>query len=133
MKLDPHPREHASFPGLGSASTPAEVLLGRRLQPRPRSQELLSSGAAAGPAGRRRGPWEASGPSWRPPAHGCSDSLTGTAAHPAEDERARGALGVSLGTISYYLREDLLGPSSEVVRTSRNMAYYPQEYVERIG
>jgi DNA-binding transcriptional MerR regulator len=40
--------------------------------------------------------------------------------------------GVSAGTIRYYLREGLLGEGSEIVRTSRNMAYYPPEYVERI-
>jgi DNA-binding transcriptional MerR regulator len=40
--------------------------------------------------------------------------------------------GVSPGTIRYYLREGLLGPGEDVVRTSRNMAYYPPEYVERI-
>jgi DNA-binding transcriptional MerR regulator len=40
--------------------------------------------------------------------------------------------GVSPGTIRYYLREGLLGDDSEVVRTSRNMAYYPPDYVERI-
>jgi DNA-binding transcriptional MerR regulator len=40
--------------------------------------------------------------------------------------------GVSPGTIRYYLREGLLGDGEEVVRTSRNMAYYPPEYVERI-
>src|ERR1035438_8940795 len=40
--------------------------------------------------------------------------------------------GVSPGTIRYYLREGLLGEGSDVVRTSRNMAYYPPEYVERI-
>ncbi len=41
--------------------------------------------------------------------------------------------GVSAGTIRYYLREGLLGRGSDVVRTSRNMAYYPPEYVERIA
>jgi DNA-binding transcriptional MerR regulator len=41
--------------------------------------------------------------------------------------------GVSPGTIRYYLREGLLGEGAEVVRTSRNMAYYPPEYVERIA
>ena len=41
--------------------------------------------------------------------------------------------GVSPGTIRYYVREGLLGAGEEVVRTSRNMAYYPPEYVERIG
>ncbi len=40
---------------------------------------------------------------------------------------------VSAGTIKHYLREGLLGSGQEVVRTSRNMAYYPADYVERIG
>lgn len=42
------------------------------------------------------------------------------------------ASGVSAGTIKHYLREGLLGEGEGVVRTSRNMAYYPPEYVERI-
>ena len=33
--------------------------------------------------------------------------------------------GVSAGTIKHYLREGLLGSGDEVVRTSRNMAWYP--------
>ena len=37
--------------------------------------------------------------------------------------------GVSAGTIKHYLRERLL---PEPVRTSRNMAYYPPDFVERI-
>jgi DNA-binding transcriptional MerR regulator len=40
--------------------------------------------------------------------------------------------GVSPGTSRYDLREGLLGAGEDVVRTSRNMAYYPPEYVERI-
>jgi len=40
--------------------------------------------------------------------------------------------GVSAGTIKHYLREGLLGDGDEIVRTSRNMAYYPPDYVERI-
>lgn len=40
--------------------------------------------------------------------------------------------GVSAGTIKHYLREGLLGDGSEVVRTSRNMAWYPPEFVDRI-
>lgn len=40
--------------------------------------------------------------------------------------------GVSAGTIRHYLREGLLGDDSQIRRTSRNMAYYPPEYVERI-
>jgi DNA-binding transcriptional MerR regulator len=42
------------------------------------------------------------------------------------------ASGVSAGTIKHYLREGLLGESDGVVRTSRNMAYYPPGFVERI-
>jgi DNA-binding transcriptional MerR regulator len=41
------------------------------------------------------------------------------------------ASGVSAGTIKHYLREGLLG-DGEIVRTSRNMAWYPPEYVDRI-
>jgi DNA-binding transcriptional MerR regulator len=40
--------------------------------------------------------------------------------------------GVSAGTIKHYLREGLLGTEEDVLRTSRNMAYYPQGFVERI-
>jgi DNA-binding transcriptional MerR regulator len=40
--------------------------------------------------------------------------------------------GVSAGTIKHYLREGLLGAGEEVRRTSRNMAYYPEAYVERL-
>jgi len=39
------------------------------------------------------------------------------------------ASGVSAGTIKHYLREGLL---PEPVKTSRNMAYYPPEFVHRI-
>jgi DNA-binding transcriptional MerR regulator len=42
------------------------------------------------------------------------------------------ASGVSAGTIKHYLREGLLGDRDDIVRTSRNMAWYPPEYVERI-
>jgi DNA-binding transcriptional MerR regulator len=41
--------------------------------------------------------------------------------------------GVSAGTIRYYLREGLLGEGADILRTSRNMAYYPPGYVQRIG
>ncbi|MBV8955645.1 MAG: MerR family transcriptional regulator [Solirubrobacterales bacterium] len=40
--------------------------------------------------------------------------------------------GVSAGTIKHYLREGLLGSDERVVRTSRNMAYYPSEFVDRV-
>jgi DNA-binding transcriptional MerR regulator len=39
------------------------------------------------------------------------------------------ASGVSAATIKHYLREGLL---PEPVKTSRNMAYYPAEFIERI-
>lgn len=39
------------------------------------------------------------------------------------------ASGVSAGTIKHYLREGLL---PDPVKTSRNMSYYPPEFVERI-
>jgi DNA-binding transcriptional MerR regulator len=39
--------------------------------------------------------------------------------------------GVSPGTIKHYLREGLLG-EGEIVRTSRNMAWYAPELVERV-
>ena len=39
------------------------------------------------------------------------------------------ASGVSAGTIKHYLREGLL---PEPLRTSRNMAYYPPDFVDRI-
>src|SRR2546430_881311 len=41
--------------------------------------------------------------------------------------------GVSAGTIRNYGREGLRGAGADIVRTSRNMAYYPAEYVERIA
>jgi DNA-binding transcriptional MerR regulator len=42
------------------------------------------------------------------------------------------ASGVSAGTIKHYLREGLLGNQADVVRTSRNMAYYPRAFVDRV-
>lgn len=58
-------------------------------------------------------------------------------AHPAADSgtdllrisELAEAAGVSVGTIKHYLREGLL---PEPVKTSRNMAYYPPEFVERV-
>jgi DNA-binding transcriptional MerR regulator len=40
--------------------------------------------------------------------------------------------GVSPATIKHYLREGLLDGGEEVVRTSRNMAWYPPEFVDRL-
>ncbi len=41
--------------------------------------------------------------------------------------------GVSAGTIRHYLREGVLGQDAEIRRTSRNMAWYPAHFVERIA
>ena len=41
--------------------------------------------------------------------------------------------GVSAGTIKHYLREGLLGGEEGIVRTCRNMAYYPPDMVQRIA
>ncbi len=40
--------------------------------------------------------------------------------------------GVSAGTIKHYLREGVLGDDAGIVRTSRNMAWYPPEFVDRV-
>jgi DNA-binding transcriptional MerR regulator len=40
--------------------------------------------------------------------------------------------GVSTGTIKHYLREGLLGSERDVLRTSRNMAYYPEQLIKRL-
>ena len=40
--------------------------------------------------------------------------------------------GIRAATIKHYLREGLLGEGDDVVRTSRNMAWYPPEYVDRL-
>jgi DNA-binding transcriptional MerR regulator len=40
--------------------------------------------------------------------------------------------GVSAGTIKHYLREGLLGRDDGIVRTSRNMAWYPPTLVDRV-
>ena len=67
--------------------------------------------------------------------------MSTTARAPADDPASQPLLkmselaersGVSAGTIRYYLREGLLGDGTDIVRTSRNMAYYPPDYVQRI-
>jgi DNA-binding transcriptional MerR regulator len=40
--------------------------------------------------------------------------------------------GVSAGTIKHYLREGLLDAEDAIVRTSRNMAWYAPELVDRV-
>jgi DNA-binding transcriptional MerR regulator len=68
------------------------------------------------------------------PADGPISSDIGTfSAHRPEDLLRMGELaeasGVPVPTIKHYLREGLL---PEPVKTSRNMAYYPPEFVDRI-
>jgi DNA-binding transcriptional MerR regulator len=67
-----------------------------------------------------------------------SGAAAGQAAPAPEQARGNGLLkmkdlaeasGVSAGTIKHYLREGLL---PDPVKTSRNMAYYPPAFVERI-
>jgi DNA-binding transcriptional MerR regulator len=40
--------------------------------------------------------------------------------------------GVSAPTIRHYIKEGLLGNGADIRRTSRNMAYYPVAFVERL-
>jgi DNA-binding transcriptional MerR regulator len=40
--------------------------------------------------------------------------------------------GANAATIRHYIREGLLGDGEDIRRTSRNMAYYPASFVERI-
>lgn len=40
--------------------------------------------------------------------------------------------GVNAATIRHYIREGLLGDGQDIKRTSRNMAYYPASFVERL-
>ena len=40
--------------------------------------------------------------------------------------------GVSPATIKHYLREGLLGDEDRIVKTSRNMAWYPPDFVDRL-
>jgi DNA-binding transcriptional MerR regulator len=62
-----------------------------------------------------------------------SPAVGGISAHRPEDLLRMGELaeasGVPVPTIKHYLREGLL---PEPVKTSRNMAYYPPEFVDRI-
>ncbi len=62
-----------------------------------------------------------------------ADTATGTrAAGMLKMSQLAQRSGVSAGTIKHYLREGLLGDGDDVVRTSRNMAWYPPAFVERI-
>jgi DNA-binding transcriptional MerR regulator len=62
-----------------------------------------------------------------------SHAIGGISAHRPQELLRMGELaaasGVPAPTIKHYLREGLL---PEPVKTSRNMAYYPPEFVDRI-
>ena len=58
-----------------------------------------------------------------------SDAATGTENGMLKMSELAEASGVPAPTIKHYLREGLL---PEPVKTSRNMAYYPPEFVDRI-
>src|SRR5262249_28646366 len=62
------------------------------------------------------------------PGAGKPEAARGEGGRRGLGERA-GAWGVRVPTIKHYLREGLL---PEPVKTSRNMAYYPPEFVDRI-
>jgi DNA-binding transcriptional MerR regulator len=76
----------------------------------------------------------------RAPRSGAAASGSDAASESSADTRGRllkmselaERSGVSAGTIRYYLREGLLGEGRDIIRTSRNMAYYPSDYVQRI-
>ena len=83
------------------------------------------------PAGQRR-----AGPAKRGAPKAGANGRAGTKAAPdgggdgmLRMRQLAAASGVSAGTIKHYLREGLL---PEPVKTSRNMAWYPPEFVERI-
>src|SRR6185312_551345 len=129
------PARTTACPARPSASTPR-----RPSPPRatPRRRSPTCSRAAPPPAPRRPGTARRCG---RDPA--AMSAARATPGHEAAPEGAERTLlkmselaersGVSPGTIRYYLREGLLGEGEDIVRTSRNMAYYPPSYVERIS
>ena len=109
----PHPRRAHPRPARRSASTPPRCSASSATAA-DEIAALEESGAVAGPAeaGAQR------------LVHGMSAAT----ACCRMGELAE-ASGVSAGTIKHYLREGLL---PEPVKTSRNMAWYPPEFVERI-
>ena len=139
------PGDHARLPGPALGEHTEQVLRAAGYSAQEVAELLAERAAAAGPpAPRRTSPSRCEGE--RPPheRHG-EERPRRRPRPPGTGEpgvpRDRGLLkmselaersGVSAGTIRYYLREGLLGEGEEIVRTSRNMAYYPPEYVERI-
>ena len=121
-------RPHARRPGARSRTGARRAHRrgpgSRRLRRRARSRSSRRPAPSPGRRGSRRG-----------------RSLAAEPSAPASSARADGLLkiselaersGVSAGTIKHYLREGLLGGDDEIRRTSRNMAWYPPEFVERI-
>src|SRR4051812_27186010 len=91
---------------------------GRSVPRRPRDRRRHRRGAGRERLRRRRR---------RGAARGRSGRMTGKPG--LKMSELASASGVSAGTIKHYLREGLL---PEPLKTSRNMAYYPPEFVERI-
>ncbi len=121
VKLDRTPGEHNRLPGPALGEHTEQVLRAAGYSEE-QVAELLEQGAVAGPARRpsKTRSWH-EGPDGR--------LLPSSLLKMAElAERS----GVSAPTIRHYIREGLLGDGEDIRRTSRNMAYYPPELVERI-
>ncbi len=99
-----------------SASTPTEVLRARPATPTEEVRELLGPAPRPGRDAARGG---RSGHERRAKARGAAADGASWPRPPASRPP----------TIKHYLREGLL---PEPVKTSRNMAYYPPEFVDRI-
>ena len=85
------------------------------------------SNASSGEAGKAP-----SGEAGKAPSGEAGKAPSGGADRPLRMSELARRSGVSAGTIRHYLREGLLGEGEQIERTSRNMAYYPAEFVDRI-
>src|SRR5581483_3333591 len=109
---------------------------GARASARPGAGRAHRRGAGRGRLLRRAGRGDGGGGSGQGARRGAGAGAVprmSAAKAPSEEMLRMGELarasGVSAATIKHYLREGLL---PEPVKTSRNMAYYPAEFVDRI-